>query len=210
LPLKTPAVVYYNAKKVYRRDLEEKYEGLSVAQIAEMEHKHVIDAMLDLSVADNLKTQWRAPLLNVNTEYAKEMMTSPYTLAGVSDGGAHMKFITSGIWPTDLLTWMVRDTGILTLEEAHHRLSGMPAWAAGFKDRGYVREGQAADLMIYELDKLAIGPVEIAEDLPAGEWRRVQRAEGYRWIMVNGQVTFEDGKCTGATPGGLLRFGQAR
>jgi N-acyl-D-amino-acid deacylase len=198
------------AKKVRRRDLEEKYEGLSVAQIAELDHKHVLDAMLDLSVADDLKTQWRTPLLNVSTEHARELMGSPYTLAGVSDGGAHMKFITAGIWPTDLLTWMVRDAGLLTLEEAHNRLSGMPAWAAGFKDRGYVREGQAADLMVYDLNKLAIGPVEIVEDLPAGEWRRVQKAEGYRWIMVNGQVTFEDGKCTGATPGGLLRFGQAR
>jgi N-acyl-D-amino-acid deacylase len=203
-------ITTFIAKKVRRRDLEEKYEGLSVAQIAELDHKHVLDAMLDLSVADDLRTQWRTPLLNVNTEYARELMTSPYTLAGVSDGGAHMKFITSGIWPTDLLTWMVRDAGILTLEEAHNRLSGMPAWAAGFKDRGYVREGQAADLMVYDLNRLTIGPVEIVEDLPAGEWRRVQRAEGYRWIMVNGQVTFEEGRCTGATPGGLLRFGQAR
>jgi N-acyl-D-amino-acid deacylase len=202
-------VTTYIATKVDRRDLEP-YEGLSVAQIAAAEKKHVVDAMLDLSVADDLKTQWLTPLLNTRAEYAREVMTSPYTLAGLSDGGAHMKFLTAGIWPTDLLTWMVRDTGILTLEDAHHRLSGMPAWAAGFKDRGLVREGLAADLMIYDLSALKAGPVEILEDLPAGEWRRVQRAEGYRWIMVNGQVTFEDGKCTGATPGGLLRFGEAR
>jgi len=202
-------VTTYIATKVGRRDLET-YEGLSVAQIAAAEGKHAIDAMLDLSVADDLKTQWLTPLLNTRPEYAREVMTSPYTLAGLSDGGAHMKFLTAGIWPTDLLTWMVRDTGILTLEDAHHRLSGMPAWAAGFKDRGLVREGLAADLMIYDLGALKAGPVEILKDLPAGEWRRVQRAEGYRWIMVNGQVTFEDGKCTGATPGGLLRFGQAR
>ena len=54
----------YIAKKVHRSDLEEKYEGLSLAQIAERENKHLIDAMLDLSVADDLKTQWRTPLLN--------------------------------------------------------------------------------------------------------------------------------------------------
>jgi N-acyl-D-amino-acid deacylase len=178
-----------------------------VAQIAELDGKHVVDAMLDLSVADDLKTQWRTPLINTRPEYAQEVMTSPYTLAGVSDGGAHMKFLTAGIWPTDLLTWMVRDNRILTLEDAHHRLSGMQAWAAGMTDRGLVREGFAADLMIYDLDALRVGPVEIVNDLPAGEWRRIQRAEGYRWIMVNGQVTFEDGKCTGATPGRLLRFG---
>jgi N-acyl-D-amino-acid deacylase len=199
----------YVAVKVHRGDLK-KYEGWTLAQIAKAERKHVIDAMLDLSLADDLRTEWRTPLLNTRPEYAKEVMTSPYTLAGLSDGGAHMKFLTAGIWPTDLLTWMVRDTGILTLEDAHYRLSGMAAWAAGYKDRGLVREGLAADLMIYDLNALAVGPVEVLRDLPAGEWRRVQRAEGYRWIMVNGQVTFEDGKCTGAVPGKLLRFGQGR
>jgi N-acyl-D-aspartate/D-glutamate deacylase len=199
-------IATYIAQHVERPDLT-KYEGMSVAQIAELDGKHVVDAMLDLSVADDLKTQWRTPLINTRPEYAQEVMTSPYTLAGVSDGGAHMKFLTAGIWPTDLLTWMVRDNRILTLEDAHHRLSGMQAWAAGMTDRGLVREGFAADLMIYDLDALRVGPVEIVNDLPAGEWRRIQRAEGYRWIMVNGQVTFEDGKCTGATPGRLLRFG---
>lgn len=198
----------YVAVRIGRSDLK-RFEGLSVAQIAEVEDKHVIDALLNLSVADDLKTEWLTPLLNKRPDYAKEVMTSPYTMAGVSDGGAHMKFLTAGIWPTDLLTWMVRDTGILTLEDAHWRLSGMQAWAAGFKDRGLIREGMAADLMIYDLDALAMGPIEILEDLPAGEWRRVQRAHGYRWIMVNGVITFADGVCTGATPGGLLRFGRA-
>jgi N-acyl-D-aspartate/D-glutamate deacylase len=61
-----------------------------------------------------------------------------------------------------------------------------------------------------DLEKLQSLPDEIVYDLPAGEWRRVQRAEGYRWILVNGETTFEDGKCTGVTPGKLLRQGQAR
>jgi N-acyl-D-amino-acid deacylase len=64
--------------------------------------------------------------------------------------------------------------------------------------------------VIYDLQKLDIKPMEIVHDLPAGEWRRVQKAEGYRWIMVNGQVILENGKCTGTTPGKLLRHGQAR
>ncbi len=202
-------VAKFIAKKVDRPALKEKYEGLAVEQIAEKENKHIIDALLDLSVADNLKTEWRTPLLNLNVEHHKEVMTSPYTIAGLSDGGAHMKFLTTGVWPTDLLMWMVRDTRALSLEEAHFRLSGLPAWAAGFKDRGHLREGMAADIVVYNLEKLGIGPTEIAYDVPAGEWRRVQKAEGYRWIMVNGQVTFEDGQCAGTTPGKLLRHGQA-
>lgn len=172
-------IATYITDEVHSAELK-RWEGMSVAQLAAEQNKHVVDAMLDLSVADDLRTEWRTPLLNTRAEYAREVMTSPYTLAGVSDGGAHMKFLTAGIWPTDLLSWMVRDAGILSLEEAHSRLSGMPAWAAGFQDRGLVREGLAADLMIYDLDALAAGPVEIRRDVPAGEWRRVQRAEGYR------------------------------
>jgi N-acyl-D-aspartate/D-glutamate deacylase len=197
------------ARKVQRADLKDKYEGLSVKQIAEREGKHLIDAMLDLTVADDLKTEWQTPSLNENAELARELMSSPHVLAGLSDGGAHVKFITPGTWPTDLLTWMVRDTGVLSLEEAHFRMSGLPAWAAGFKDRGCLREGMAADMMIYDLAKLKILPSEIVNDLPLGDWRRVQRAEGYRWIVVNGQVIFEEGKCTNATPGRLLRHGHA-
>jgi N-acyl-D-aspartate/D-glutamate deacylase len=66
----------------------------------------------------------------------------------------------------------------------------------------------AADIVVYDLDNLKILPSEVVHDLPAGEWRRVQKAEGYRWVLVNGQVTFEDGKCSGATAGRLLRNGQ--
>ncbi len=140
-----------------------------------------------------------------------EMISSPYTIPGVSDGGAHTKFFTGGSYTTDFLAWLVRDTETVTLEEAHYRLSYLPARAAGFRDRGVLREGAPADVVAYDLEGLRRVPEwngEIVTDLPAGEWRRVQRAEGYRWILVNGEVTFEDGKCTGATPGRLLRHGR--
>ena len=127
-------------------------------------------------------------------------------MAGFSDGGAHAKFQTMGIYPTDLLTWLVRDTGTLTLEQAHYHLSYMPAWVAGFKDRGCIQEGRAADLIIYDLDKLAIEEPEVVHDLPPdNESRLVQRPRGYRWIMVNGEVAFEDGKDTKAYSGKLVR-----
>ena len=197
------------ARKVHNPAMKDKYEGLSVAQIAEKEGKHVIDAMLDVSVADNIKTEWAGPVLNQDVENYREIMASPYTLPGVSDGGAHIKFITPGTYSTDMLTWMVRDSEIMTLEEAHFRLSGLTSWAARIKDRGTLREGMAADVIVYDLENLKILPSEVVHDLPANEWRRVQKAEGYRWIMVNGEVTFEDGQCTNATPGALLRNGVA-
>jgi N-acyl-D-aspartate/D-glutamate deacylase len=198
------------ARKVKDRDLKLKYEGLSVEQIAEQEGKHVIDAMLDLSVADDLRTEWAGPVANANIAGYKELMDSPYSLPGVSDGGAHVKFITPAIYPTEVLSWLVRETGTLSLEEAHFRLSGMSAWAAGLKDRGTLRPGMAADIVIYDYNTVNAIESEIVHDLPANEWRRVQRAEGYRHIMVNGEVTFNDGQCSGATSGALLYNGAAR
>jgi N-acyl-D-amino-acid deacylase len=198
------------ARKVRNTELKLKYEGMSVEQIAEKEGKHVIDAMLDLSVADDLRTEWAGPVANANIEGYKDLMNSPYTMPGVSDGGAHVKFITPAIYPTEVLSWLVRETGILSLEEAHFRLSGLMAWAAGFKDRGTLREGMAADIVMYDINTVNSRPSEILYDLPANEWRRVQKADGYKHIMVNGDITFNDGNCTGVTPGTLLRNGAAR
>jgi N-acyl-D-amino-acid deacylase len=134
-----------------------------------------------------------------------------YSFPGVSDGGAHTKFLVGGSYTTDFLAWLVRDEQKVTLEEAHYRLSALPAFAAGFKDRGVLREGTAADIVVYDLKELAVEPSwigEIVHDFPGGEWRRIQRAKGYRAIMVNGEITFENGNCTGATPGRLLRHGR--
>jgi len=78
----------------------------------------------------------------------------------------------------------------------------------GLKDRGLIREGAAADLVIYDFDNLARVPeehYEVAHDFPANEWRRIQKASGYRWILVNGEPTFENDECTKETPGRLLR-----
>ena len=136
------------------------------------------------------------------------MAASNHIVAGVSDGGAHVKFLTAGIYPTDMLTWLVRDEKVITLEDAHYKLSYLPAHFGGFRDRGAIREGAPADIVIYDLDKLEVLPSEVAEDLPGGEWRRIQKAKGYRYTLVNGEITFQDGEPTGAHPGRLLRNGR--
>ena len=195
-----------------RPDLNDKYEGKSLGQIADDEGKHYVDVMLDLSLETGLKTEFlgEGPDFNVDN-MAGVYNESPYTIPGVSDGGAHTKFFTGGAWTTDFLAWMVRDEKKVTIEEAHYRMSALAAHAAGFKNRGVLREGAAADVLVYNMDELAIDPSWIGEavfDLPGGEWRRVQRAHGYRHILVNGVETFTDGECTGATPGKLLRHGK--
>ena len=200
-------IATFICRKVENEDLSKKYRDRMVGDIAREENKHVIDTLLDISAADDWKAEWMTPMRNQNPDNCKELL-SHRTVAGFSDGGAHTKFQTLGAYVTDLLTWMVRDTGKLTVEQAHYHLSYLPAWTAGFKDRGCLREGLAADILVYDLNKLAVKPTEILHDVPPNNWRRVQGAEGYRWIMVNGEVSFEDGQSTGALPGKLIRCNQ--
>jgi N-acyl-D-aspartate/D-glutamate deacylase len=187
-----------------------RYENLTLGEIGAMQGgKHPVDVMLDLAVGDDLHTEFFAPALNHGFEFREEIARNQYVIPGVSDGGAHTKFFTGGRYGTEFLIDYVREHPIMTLEEAHWKLSAMPAYCAGFGDRGLLREGYAADIVIYEMDKLRILPTEVAHDFPANEWRRVQRAEGYRHVLLNGEVTFVDGQPTGAMPGKLLRHGAA-
>ena len=182
------------------------YEKRSIAACAKEQGKHPVDFMLDLAVEEDLKTDFaQSDFLNNNDEALEQILKHPLTIVSGSDGGAHTKFTTLGRYPTYFLAHFVRDKHIMTLEEAHWRMSTMVAWAAGIRDRGWLREGMPADIVIYDLENLKMKPLETVHDLPDGDWRRVQKAEGYRFIIVNGQLTFEDGICTGALPGKLLR-----
>ncbi len=109
-----------------------------------MENGHSIEMMLDIAIADDLKTEFETPARNVREEHAAELMSSEQNLQGVSDGGARTKFITIGAYPTDMITWIVRDTGFMSLEEAHYRLSVLRARCAGFQERGMLKEGAPA------------------------------------------------------------------
>ena len=197
---------------VHNIDHLRKYEGRTVGDIAAEEGKNEIEVMLDLSVAGDLQVEFLGPDRGSNADFMAEMLNeSPYALPGISDGGAHTKFFTGGAWTTDMLRWLVRDEQKVTLEEAHYRMSTLAAHAAGFRDRGTLREGSAADVVVYDMEELDIEPNwvgEVVHDLPGGEWRRIQRPKGYKSILVNGEVTFEEGECTGATPGKLLRHGR--
>jgi len=195
-----------------QQDLQQ-YVGRSLGEIAEAEGKHPVEVMLDLSVQGDLNVEFLGPDRGNNADFMAEMTNdSPYTVPGVSDGGAHTKFFNGASWSTDYLRWLVRDEAKVTLEEAHYRMSSLAAHAAGFKDRGTIREGAAADIVVYKMDELDVEPNwvgDVVHDLPGGEWRRVQRAKGYHHILVNGVETFRNGECTDATPGRLLRHGHA-
>jgi len=194
---------------VQRKNVNEAGFGKTVQQIADAGNKHVIDALLDMVVEEDLATEFFAPTQGREVaQFTTEVLDSNLVVAGVSDGGAHVKFLTAGIYPTDILCWLVRDEKTITLEDAHYKLSYLPAHFGGFKDRGAIREQAPADIVVYDLAKLEILPSEIAEDLPGGEWRRIQKSKGYDWVLVNGQITFENGEPTGAMPGKFLRNGR--
>ena len=190
------------------QEIKERYEGYTIGEIADREGKHPIDAMLDTAVAGNLKVGFATKLLETPPQSMKEIATSPVALPGVSDGGAHTKFVTTARYPTELaLRYWVREHEIMSLEAAHWRLSGYPALAAGLKGRGYLREGAPADVIVYDYERLDSGPQERLWDYPGGEMRLVQKATGYERTIVNGMTTFVEGECTNATPGRLLRHG---
>jgi N-acyl-D-amino-acid deacylase len=188
----------------------EQYRDMLVGAIAEKLGKHPVDAMLDIAVHDKLKTEFFAAGTNTWPGYMNEIVDNPFVLFGVSDGGAHTKFLTAGRYPTETIIKAVRDNAMMSLEEAHWRLSALPAMVAGFEDRGVLRRGAPADIIVYDYDKLAVLPAEVVHDLPGGEWRRIQRARGYRYIMVNGEITIEDDRETHVHSGRLLRFGRGR
>ena len=183
----------------------EQWRDHTVGLVAEKTGKHPVDAMLDIVVADELKTEFFSMPPNQSLDHLREIIENPYVLFGVSDGGAHTKFLTAGRFPTEALIRTVRDNQLLSLEDAHWRLSALPAQLAGISERGVLKVGAPADLIVYDLDGLEILPAEVVHDLPGGEWRRIQRAKGYRYVLVNGEITIKDDEQTQNYSGRLLR-----
>ncbi len=186
----------------------EQFREMSVGQVAERLGKHPVDAMLDIAVADRLETLFYTSPPQGDSDLLKEIVQYPHMLFGVSDGGAHTKFLTAGRYPTETLATQVRDNQWITYEEAHRRLSGLPAKLAGFQDRGLLKIGGPADVVVYDPENLEVGPNEVAEDLPGGEWRRIQRASGYKAVVVNGVQTIDNDAETNRHSGRLLRHGK--
>ena len=184
------------------------YEGMTIADLAQATGKHPMDAMLDLALDEELRTEFSTdPTNGTDPQAVAQILNHPFIHPCVSDGGAHVRYLTLGTWPVNFLAMWTRDRQIMTLEKAHYKISGLPAWIAGFTDRGILREGFAADIIVYEQAKLGFqyeSPV-YATDFPGGERRLIQKAKGIRYTIVNGAITFEESECTLATPGKFLR-----
>jgi N-acyl-D-aspartate/D-glutamate deacylase len=185
-------------------------QGRRLTELADAQRKHVADVMLDLAVEEKLATVFQLRSRSDEEEVAlAELVKTGHALPSQSDAGAHLNtnFCTAGESTYVLAEW-VRERRLLSLEDAVRRMTFQPARILGLHDRGLVREGMAADLVVFDLARIGVKEDEVSLDGPAGEPRRVQRAEGVDHVIVGGEVVLDHGRHTGALPGRVLRAGR--
>jgi N-acyl-D-amino-acid deacylase len=176
-----------------------------IAEIARQRDVDPVEAMIQLALERDLKAFFVQPLFNENLDDVLEMMKHPRSVVTFSDSGAHVSQIMDSSLQTQVLAYWVRRRQALTLEEGVRMLTFEPASAWGFHERGLLREGLAADVVVFDPDRVAPDMPEVVNDLPAGARRLRQKATGFQASIVNGQVVLRDGEHTGAHPGRLLR-----
>ena len=205
-------------EQMYALDDPPDYEpdpATSVANRAAREGREPIDLAYDLLIADEGRAFLYQPILNFvdgDLDAVGEMLSHPFSLPGLSDGGAHVGTICDGSFPTTLLAHWGRDRerGRIEVPFLVSRQSRETAEAVGLLDRGVLAPGYRADLNVIDFDALELRAPVMNFDLPAGGKRLLQRAEGYRHTFVAGVETYRDGEATGALPGRLVRGAQAR
>ena len=181
------------------------WTGRSIAELADARGVHLSDAVADWLLDNNMGTHLKTQPQPVAYETLAEMARSPHTVNGGSDAGAHIQMFVGAGDATFFLTEMVREQGLLSVEEAVHTVTGKQAAFFGLQGRGMVAEGAAADLAVFALDEIDLGDEVRVNDLPAGSWRYSRKPAGYRATVVNGVPTWADGDPTAALPGRFLR-----
>jgi N-acyl-D-aspartate/D-glutamate deacylase len=183
-----------------------KLEGQTVAEIAAAQRKDGVDALLDLTLADDLDNEFTMASFNTRVDRVSELLNDPSVLIGLGDGGAHLDMLCDSGYPTYVLGTWVRERKVLTLEEAVRRMTSDPADFYGIADRGRLKPGLAADIAIFDPATVgSVGRPERRYDLPGGAKRMVMRSQGIEYTVVNGAVTWERGALTGAAAGRVLR-----
>ncbi len=187
------------------------HEGRRVSDIASENGGDPYDVLLDIAIADELRTSFGFPPFGdgaADWEARGRLLRDPRVVVGASDAGAHLDMIDTFRYTTDLLEKGVREHGLVTTEEAVHLLTQIPAELQGIRDRGTLREGMCADIVVFDEDTVGSGEVETRADLPGGGSRLFSEAEGVLAVLVNGLPIVEGGAYTEHRPGVLLRRGQ--
>jgi N-acyl-D-aspartate/D-glutamate deacylase len=181
-------------------------EGRTVAEVAAAQGKDGVDALLDLTLQDDLDNEFTMSSFNTRVDRMSEILNNPAMLLGLGDGGAHLDMLCDSGYPTYVLGTWVRERKVLTLEEAVRRMTSDPADFFGIRDRGRLKPGLAADVAIFDPASVAsVGRPERLYDLPGKAKRMVMRSRGIEHTLVNGEVMWENGKLTGASSGQVLR-----
>ncbi len=178
--------------------------GKHLAEIGEKQGKHPVDVLLDLALEEELETVFSLGEINMDTEAVGQILSSPYAVVGLSDGGAHVQFHSNVSNPTRLLGYWVREKKIMSLELAVRRLTFDSATAFGIYDRGLLQPGMAADVVVFDPDTVRPVAEDVVHDFPSDGWRMRELAEGIHYTVVNGEVLLEKGTHTGNLPGRVL------
>ncbi len=188
------------------------HEGRTVGEIAAELGKSPLDTVLDIALEDGLETVFRPDMGGLDRaswELRGEIWTDDRTLVGASDAGAHLDLIDSFAFSTAVLEDGVRKQNIISLEAAIHQITARPAAYFGLVDRGELREGYHADIVVFDADRIERGPTYRRFDLPGGsEYRLYADAIGIDHVLVNGVEIVRHGEHTGKLPGTVLRSGR--
>jgi len=184
------------------RDLE----GCTIAKIAGERGSDCVDTFLDISLTDNLETNFSFQGGKLDEQGIADILRDPRILIGMSDAGAHLDMMCEAGYCTQVLGHWVRDKNALSLEQAVQKMTSHPADVFGIKDRGRLIEGLSADLVVFDPTTVGSGSRrEKRNDLPGGGKRFVMPSNGINWTVVNGELIYEKGQMTGLMPGQVLR-----
>ena len=181
------------------------YDKPSMAELARAKGVHPVELMIDMALERDLKMFFRQPIANEDQAQVLDMMKHPRSVITFSDSGAHVSQIMDSSLQTHLLSYWVREKQAMTLEEAIKQITYNTATMWGLHDRGLLREGMAADLVVFDADTIGARMPDVVHDLPAGAKRLKQTADGILNTVVNGEILLTNNEHSGAVPGQLLR-----
>ena len=189
----------------------EALQGRTIGEIAAEQGKAPFDAMLDLAIAEGLRTSFMPPSGGTDAATWKvrgQLWADDRTVIGASDAGAHLDMIDTFAFSTQVLGNGVREYQAMALPQAIHQLTQVPAELFGLRERGVLRTGWHADIVVFDPATVGSGPVHMRPDLPCNEPRIYADAYGIDHVFVNGAQIIRDGVHTNARPGIALRSGR--
>jgi N-acyl-D-aspartate/D-glutamate deacylase len=176
-----------------------------IAAIAPARGRDPVDTLLDLALESDLACQFGIPIMNTDEQVVGQLLRHPAGVLALSDAGAHVDTLADQGFTTTLLAHWVRELGVLGLEEAVRLVTSVPAALYGLGERGTLRAGAPADVVLFDATRIGLERTELVHDLPGGAARLLQRPIGIEHVIVNGAFLIESGAQTSARSGGLVR-----